>query len=335
MLLEGGRRVRFDLLDVLVAEGGGRWDFDNDRVRLRFDRQCQRSWTCSPIEVWRTTSSMPVAKQDLLAAMGSAYTNEVVARLRRLAHIPRIQLENLARAALNENWGTDWYVLEKYLAVHVAWSIEQDRYTESEDQLFVTAGNLQTRYGTPLYLVFERNANVGRQPLYCVHCGSDISAPSLPTPPDVPIPPEIPRGVEIVMLHDHILRANADRVPFLGQTPPVAQMCAITGAIQWSLNRGLQLSYWYYGRMSYLVPLYMQSRENITLAPDLIAPIQVATEALMVRTVLLPHMPYANARVSVKRHDQLPHWLLDAWNVAASSLTPDQIDNPEPTSAAS
>jgi len=247
-----------------------------------------------------------------------------------MAHIPRLQLENLARAALSENWGNDLYVLEKYLAVHVAWSIEQDRFTASENQLFVTAGHLQTRYGTPLYLVFERNTNVGRQPLYCVHCGSDVSAPSLPTPPDLPNPPEIPRGVEIVMLHDHILRDNAGRVPFLGDTPPVSQMCAVSGAIQWSLNRGLQLPYWYFGGMNYLVPLYMQSRENITLAPDLIAPIQVTPEALMVRTVLLPHMPYANARVSVRRHDQLPHWMLDAWNVAATSVTPTQIDNPEP-----
>ncbi len=110
-------------------------------------------------------------------------------------------------------------------------------------------------------------------------------------------------------------------------------MCAVSGAIQWSLNRALQLPYWYYGRMNYLVPLYMQSRENITLAPDLIAPIQVTADALMVRTVLLPHMPYANARVSVRRHDQLPHWLLDAWNVAANTVTHEQIDNPEPRPA--
>src|SRR5262245_15150836 len=114
---------------------------------------------------------MPIPKAELLEALGSEYTNEVVARLRRVAHIPRHQLENLSRAALNENWGTELYVLEKYLAVHVAWSIEQDRFTVSDDQLFVTAGHLQTRYGTPLYLVFERNTNVGRQPLYCVHCG--------------------------------------------------------------------------------------------------------------------------------------------------------------------
>jgi hypothetical protein len=273
---------------------------------------------------------MDVTREELLEVLGSAHTNEVVARIRKLAHLPRIQLDNLARSALNENWGADNYVLEKYLAVHVAWSIEQERYTTSDDQLFVTAGHLQTRYGTPLYLVFERNTNVGRQPLFCVYCGSDVSAPALPTPPDLPQPPDVPRGVEIVMLHDHILRENSDRVPFLGQTPPVSQMCAVAGAIQWSLNRGLQLPYWYFGRMNYLVPLYMQSRENITLAPDLIAPIQVTAEALMVRTVLMPHMPYANARVSVRRHDQLPHWLLAAWNAAAVSVTPAQIDNPEP-----
>lgn len=132
------------------------------------------------------------------------------------------------------------------------------------------------------------------------------------------------------MLHDHILRDNPDRVPFLGKTPPVSQMCAISGAIQWSLNRGLQLPYWYYGRMNYLVPLYMQSRENITQAPDLIAPIQVNPESLIVRTVLLPHMPYANARVSVRRHDQLPPWMLDAWNSNAMKATKEQIENPEP-----
>lgn len=275
---------------------------------------------------------MPVSHEELVSALGDPQTNEVVARLRRLAHVPQVQLENLARAALNENWGTDLYVLEKYLAVHVAWSVEQQRYACGGNQLYFTAGHLQTRYGTPLYMVFEKNTNVGRQPLWCVYCGSDVSAPALPTAPEIPAPPPIPTGVEIVMLHEHILHANADRVPFLGQTPPVSQMCAVSGAIQWSLNRGLQLPYWYYGRMNYLVPLYMQSRENITLAPDLIAPIQVTPEALMVRTVLLPHMPYANARVSVRRHDQLPHWLLDAWNTAATTVSVAQIENPEPAS---
>lgn len=273
---------------------------------------------------------MPITQQELLDALGTRFTNQAVARLRALTHIPRGLLESLANAALSENWGNELYVLEKYLAVQIAWSIEQERYATSDDQLFISAGHLQTRYGTPLYLVFERNRNPRQQPLYCVHAGSDIAAPELPPSPEIPEAPQIPKGVEIVMLHEHILQDHADRVPFLGQTPPVAQMCAVSGAIQWALNRGLELPYWYFGRMNYLVPLYMQDRENITLAPDLIAPIQVNPDSLIVRTVLLPYMPYANARVSVRRHDQLPHWMLDAWNESAENVSNDQIDDPEP-----
>ena len=131
------------------------------------------------------------------------------------------------------------------------------------------------------------------------------------------------------MSHDHILGENADRVAFLSQTPPVAQICAVTGAIQWSLNRELQIPYWYFGRMNYLVPLYLTSRENITQAPDLIAPVEVSENLLLVRTVLLPHMPYANARVGVPRHDQLPAWLLDCWNREAERMTEAAVEDPE------
>ena len=157
---------------------------------------------------------MPVTKEEILSQLGNSFTNEVVARLRRAAHIPNIKLEELSRMSLSENWGNDLYVLEKYLSVHISWSIEQDRYTTGDGQLYVTAGHLQTRYGTPLYMVFERNTNPGRQPLYCVHVGSDISAPALPVPPKIPAAPEITRGSEIVMLHDHILQKNASRGPF-------------------------------------------------------------------------------------------------------------------------
>jgi hypothetical protein len=41
-------------------------------------------------------------------------------------------------------------------------------------------------------------------------------------------------------------------------------------------------------------------------------------------------MPYANARVSVKRHDQLPAWMLDCWNAGAAKMQKSDIENPEP-----
>ncbi len=272
-------------------------------------------------------------QEELLEVLASGTTNSVVARFHRFAFVPRSVLDRLAREALSEQWGQNSFALEKYLAVHVPWSLEQGLFTQSENQFYTAAGHMQTRYGTPLYLVFERNRNAP-PPFVLRLAGSQISAPELPVPPTIPPPPTIPVGAEIVMMHDHILGDQGDRVPFLRDTPPVAQMCAVAGAIQWSLNRGLQLPYWYFGRMSYIVPLYLQSRENITLAPDLVAPAQVNPNNLLVRTVLEPHMPYANARVAVHRHDQLPAWLLDSWTDYAARATEADIEDPERTPGA-
>ncbi|KQM52181.1 hypothetical protein ASE80_26350 [Pseudomonas sp. Leaf15] len=266
---------------------------------------------------------------EMLGYLGDSYTNKIVERLNRFAFIPNELLDSLATDALTQNWGANNFVLKKYLAAHVAWSIEQGRFTVGGDQFYVTAGHLQTRYGTPLYLAFSKNRNTGREPYYLVAAGSKISAPQLPIPPDIPPSPVLPDRAEIVMMHDHILGDNASRFPWLNQTPRVAQMCAISGAIQWSINRGLHLSQWYFGSMTYVVPLYLQSREDITAAPDLIAPVQVNPDSLLVRTVLLPHMAYGNSRVAVKRHDQLPHWLIAAWDEHADLMTEAEIENPE------
>lgn len=264
----------------------------------------------------------------LLDQLGDGKTNRVVERIHQFAYFPPAVLTSLSRDALNEEWGRENFALLKYLAVHIPWSIEQNRFTSSYNQFYVTAGHLQTRYGTPLYLVFEANPNRS-EPWRLVTAGSQISAPELPEPPEIPAPPDIPTGREITIMHDHILGDNAERVPFLAHTPPVAQICAVAGAIQWSLFRNLQMPYWYYGRMQFLVPLYLQNRENIALAPDAVAPLQVSQSSILVRTVLQPSAPYANARVAVHRHDQLPPWLLDAWASYAQTATSAQIEDPE------
>lgn len=267
----------------------------------------------------RRRIQLTFADEELVSALGDAATNQVVERFRQFAYLPRHLLGALEANALAENWGPDSHLLEKYLAVHVAWSVEQGRVTRGEGQFYTTAGHLQTRYGTPLYLAFAENlSEAARQPYRVVAAGSQIAAPEYPTPPDIPSTPPIEIGSEIVMMHDHILDDNAHRVPFFRDTPRVAQMCAIAGAIQWSLNRGLQLPQWYYGQMSYIVPLYLASREDIAATPDLIAPIQVSSGKLLVRTLMEPYMAYASARVAVSRHDQLPHWLLSVWERCAN-----------------
>ncbi|MEH2438228.1 MAG: hypothetical protein V7K25_29205 [Nostoc sp.] len=81
--------------------------------------------------------------------------------------------------------------------------------------------------------------------------------------------------------------------------------------------------------MHYLVPLYLQTREDITRAPDAVAPVQVNLNSLLVRTVLQPHMPYAKARIAIKRHDQLPSWLLSSWIEYADQASEATIEDPE------
>jgi len=270
-----------------------------------------------------------ISHETLLEQLGNPATPKTVDRLYHFAYVPGSIIDRLAHDALAEEWGPRKYALVKYLAVHVAWSIEQKQYTFSDSQLYVAAGSLQTRYGTPLFLAFEPNREPDRQPWALVYAGARVSAPQLPLPPDIPRCPDIPKGAEVVMLHDHILGDNADRVDFLAQTPPVAQMCAVSGAIQWSMNRGLIVPYWYYGQMQCLVPLYLRSRENITVAPDLVAPIEVSANNLLVRTVLPPHAPFANTRVAVRRHDQLPPWMLHCWNTESQRMRDEEIENPE------
>ena len=156
-----------------------------------------------------------VTQSELLSQLGNPATPRTVDRLHRFAFLPNSIIERLSNDALTEEWGLDYFALKKYLAIHIAWSIEQGLYVINEQQLVVSAGSLQTRYGTPLYLIFEPNRESGRQPWALIYAGARVAAPQLPLPPEIPSCPEIVRGAEIVMIHDHILGDNADRVAFL------------------------------------------------------------------------------------------------------------------------
>ena len=144
----------------------------------------------------------------------------------------------------------------------------------------------------------------------------------MPREPDLGEWPVLNPGAEIVMAHDHIIQENAGRVAFLKSTPPVAQLCALAGSIQWSMFRGLQVRQLYFGVRCYFVPMYLANREDITRPPDLVAPVQLQQDKLLVRTALIPDQAYARARVTVGRQDQLPSWLIASWQQAETKIAP-------------
>lgn len=266
------------------------------------------------------------SQEELLGMFGPS-DQGAVSGLNSFSHIPSEKLEKLANIALEEDWGGNFWVLKKYLAVYIPKIIQQNRYIWFEDQLITPAGFLQTRFGIPLYLAFEINLATDTQQLYLKWVGDNPKCKELPEPPTLPEWPIINLSSEIVIAANHILNDRADRVPYLQNTPPVAQMCAITGAIQWSLHRHLHIRQFYKDIPVYLVPLYLQNREDITTTPDLVAPIQVMPNRLLVRTTLEPYMAYSSARMAVYRHDELPSWLLSTWREHSNLSGPDFIDD--------
>ncbi|HAM50982.1 MAG TPA: hypothetical protein DCP92_09955, partial [Nitrospiraceae bacterium] len=234
-----------------------------------------------------------------------------------------------SRAALDEDWGRDSYVLKGYLAFHVRRAIEQDAFCISGESIITTAGMLQTRYGTPLYLIFSPNNRPEINPYYLEFVGDNPRCGDLPQHPQLPDWPMINMGAEIVIAYEHILGDNEARLSYLGNITRVAQMCAISGAVQWSLHRNLHIRQLYLGTPNFFVPLYLQNRENITSSPDLVAPIQVQKNHLIVRTVLEPYMAYPWARIVATRHDQLPSWLLSAWNTQGEKFGEEEVEKIE------
>lgn len=251
--------------------------------------------------------------EGLRTAFGTGDWGSVKA-LHGFAFIPDDKLQRLRSLVLDEDWGRRLFVLEKYLAVNVQLAVEQGCLVRDGERLVVSAGRLQTRYGAPVYLVFEPNRQPS-PPWYLKFIGDEtVVSGVLPSPPDFGKWPDLRLESEVTVAHDHILNDHQERVSFLSGTPTVSQKCAIAGAIQWALHRGLHVRQRYLQHNLYMVPVYLQSWENVSTAPDLVAPLQVQPDRLIVRTLLPPHGSYARARAVAERVDRLPPWLLDGWH---------------------
>lgn len=254
---------------------------------------------------------------ELLADFGEEYLS--IQALFQFCFVPGGRLNLLKELTLDEEWGANNFVLLKYLSVHVRLAIEQECYVWNGDQIVLTAGRLTTPAGTPIYLGLVRNSTPDENPWVLNWVGERPSCPELPEPADLGAWPPIDSSREIVVACDLSSGDRRIRVPEIGAAPAVTQISALTGAIHWSLHRGLAVRQIHGGGRGYFVPLFLTSREDLTMAPDLVAPILVQGERLVARTFLDPHVAYSPARAVVERWEQLPPWLLDAWDSVTGS----------------
>lgn len=254
------------------------------------------------------------SSRQLLADFGDDYLS--IQSLFQFCFVPGGRLNLLKDLTLDEEWGVNNFVLLKYLAVHVRLAIEQERYVWNGDQIVLTAGRLCTPTGTPIYIGLVQNSTPDENPWVLNWVGERPSCPELPEPADLGAWPALDPCLEVVIAFDLSSDERRQRLPVLADAPPVAQLAALAGAVSWSLHRGLAVRQIHGGGRGYFVPVYLKSREDVTVAPDLVAPVLIQSERLVVRTLLEPHVAYSPARCVVERWEQLPAWLIDCWSNA-------------------
>jgi hypothetical protein len=250
-------------------------------------------------------------REELLREFGEEYLS--IQALFHFCFVPTGRVSFLRDLATVEEWGDNSYVLLKYLAVHVRLAIEQGAYVWNGDQLVMTAGRLTTPNGTPIYLGLVRNQDVGQNPWVMNWVGERPSCAELPEPPRLPRWPTLRTDAEIVVAADLVDPERRGAIRVLDGLPLAAQASAIAGAVHWSIHRGLAVPQLHGGSRGFFVPLYLRQREDLGLAPDAAVPIVCVGSRIVVRAVLDPHVCYPSARSLVERFEQLPPWLVDAW----------------------
>ena len=266
-------------------------------------------------------------REQLLADFGDEYLS--IQSLFQFCFVPGGRLSLLKELAPEEEWGMNNFVLLKYLAVHIRLSIEQGRYVWNGDQIVLTAGRLFSTKGVPLYLGLVRNSTPDENPWVLNWVGERPSTAELPEPADLGDWPALDARNEVVIACDLAADARRSKLGALAETPLVVQSSAIAGAVHWSLHRNLAVRQIHGGGRGYFVPVYLSSRDDLTVSPELVAPVQVQSNRLVVRTLLEPHVAYSPARAVVERWEQLPSWLLDAWDQATEGGHPSSSSDAE------
>jgi len=267
-----------------------------------------------------TRGAVRPTRDQLLADFGDEYLS--IQSLFQFCFVPGGRLSLLKELTPVEEWGMNNFVLLKYLAVHVRLSIEQGRYVWNGDQIVLTAGRLFSIKGAPLYIGLVRNSTPDENPWVLNWVGERPSTAELPEPADLGEWPVLDAHNEVVIACDFSSEERRAKLGVLSDSPLVVQSSAVAGAVHWSLHRNLAVRQIHGGGRGYFVPVYLSSRDDLTVAPELVAPIQVQSNRLVVRTLLDPHVAYSPARAVVERWEQIQSWLLDAWDQATEGDRP-------------
>ena len=261
------------------------------------------------------SGASPATREELLAAFGDEYLS--IQSLFSLCFVPGGRLSALKDLLPPEPFGSSDFVLLKYLAVHLRVAVEQGRYTWNGEQVVLAAGRLASTAGRPLYVGLSPNRTPGEQPWVLNWVGERPSCEPPPSADLGPIP-ELDPGAEVVVGCE---LADAG-VEALAAAPEATRIAAVAGAVHFALHRGLAVRQIHGGGRGWLVPLHLRDRSDLAAAPDRVAAVVGQEGRVLVRALLDPPVAYPAARAVVERREQLPAWVVAAWDGASPDADP-------------
>jgi len=218
-----------------------------------------------------------------------------------------------------EPWGKDFKILELYLRANFEIAKQQQKVFEDEQAGYAIwrAGYLVTPTMDPVWMYYELNdpkysqkwnfldVRIGKSPLP----GIDVSSYSVKYDP-----PEFDSSWDIYIdprNFRHILEGNRDRLSsVLGEDVTKNQhrlFRTIYGELMLERKEAAGvIPQWYMGGYNFLMPLSLTDPDTVDLTAALT--IDETMRRYQLRTLLLPHYAYANARAIVKSKTQFASW---------------------------
>lgn len=263
-------------------------------------------------------------RDQVLAAFGPDFLS--IESLFDFCHVPPALIDQIRQLAQPEDWGSKRFVLLKYLAVHVRLAIEHGLYAWNKDQIVLRSGQLVTAAGLPIYLGLARNAKPDANPWALSWVGERPGTVEILKPADLGTWPALDPRNEVVVACDLVFLRS--KLGALAGLSLATQISALAGAVEWSIRRNFAVRQFHGESRGYFVPVHLMNRDG---APELVAPVQVQSDRLVVRTLLDAHVAYAPARAVVERVDQLPAWLVEVWKLATGGdEDTESADQPSP-----
>ncbi|MEA4894670.1 MAG: DUF3825 domain-containing protein [Oscillospiraceae bacterium] len=243
-------------------------------------------------------------------------------------HNMPVILSDLKKDLMSEPWGANCKILSTYINVNfeIAYSENKVYEDDTNNIAFWKVGNLVSIAGDPLWFMYELNQR-GQQKwnFQRAYYASSLPVVSYKTIDDFQIQYNVPifhSSWQFTLEPDtveHIMSENKERLVrvFGEDLSKNGHMLfrTILGELELQKKRSDVMAQWYYSKYQFLMPLYLNNPDEVSLTATL-EPIDDVNR-YKVRTLLYPEYAYPHIRSVVKNRSAITGWM----NIADMDLS--------------